>query len=375
MFQRFQKEKISQQKVIKRMSIFSFMVMFLVGGCSPASHHVEEILYIQAQGHDLEDGEHRTTGLSTIFMAAEDALPENKTINVSGESLETVYDSLQAESPRYVDTGRTRVHLFHEDFASQEGVFDTLDRVQKNPMINQDMEVAITREPARDMLEGEYDFQLPIFRYLQNLIEQNQEEQMPQTSLHDFLYNYYAEGADAYMPMLEQKEGHVGVVGLALFQDDRLVDELNLEDTQMFRGLIESTEEGTVHMKLNENKGVTFHRLSSDSDWTINQEPDGTHVQVDLEINGAVRQTYGIEGYEQENIEQLEQTATEEFERRMSELIQYFQDRNIDPIGIGERVGQNVRGLDIQQWEEEVYPDVDVEVNVDFTIENTGAVE
>ncbi|WP_227004157.1 Ger(x)C family spore germination protein [Salicibibacter halophilus] len=360
---------------MKRICILSFMVIFLVGGCSPTSHHVEEIFYIQAMGHDLEDGEYRITGLSTIFMAAEELMPEDKTINVSGESLENLYDSLQAESPRYVDTGRTRVHLFHEDFASQEGVFPSLDTIQRNPMINQDMQVAITREPARDMLEGDYDFDQPIFRYLKELIEQNQEEQMPQTSLHDFMYNYYAEGADAYLPMLELKEGHVGVVGLALFQEDRLVETLTLDDAQNFRALIESTEEGTVHMALNENKGVSFHRLSSDSDWTINQEPDGTHVQVDVEMEGPIRQSYGIEGYGQENIEQLEQGATEEFERRFSELIEQFQEQNIDPIGIGERVGQNVRGLDIQQWEEEVYPDIDVEVNVDFTIDDTGAVE
>ncbi|AXF57155.1 Ger(x)C family spore germination protein [Salicibibacter kimchii] len=359
--------------MIKQICILSLMGIFLVGGCGPTSHYVEDIFYIQVMGHDLEDGEHRITGLSTIFTAAEDALPENKAINVSGESLERLYDSLQSESPRYVDTGRTRVHLFQEEMARQQGVIRSLDTIQRNPMINQDMQVAITREPARDMLEEDYDFQEPIFRYLQDLIEQNQEEQMPQTSLHDFMYNYYAEGADPYLPVLEQKDGHVGVAGLALFQGDTLVEDINLDDAQTFRALIESTEEGTIHMKLDENKGVTFHHLSSNSNWTI--ERDGTHVQVDVDIEGPIRQTYGFKGYGQENIEQLEQFAMEEFERLMDELIQYFQDRNIDPIGIGERVGQNVRGLDVQQWEEEVYPDVDVDVNVDFTIDDSGAVE
>ncbi|QQK74906.1 Ger(x)C family spore germination protein [Salicibibacter cibarius] len=361
--------------MIKRMCIFSLALVFFVGGCSPQVNYVEEIQYIQAMGHDFEEGEHLVTGLTTIFTAAEDTLPENHAINVSGESLETLYDSLQADSPRYVDTGRTRVHLFHEDFAAQEGVFRVLDTVQRNPMINQDMKVAITREPAREMLESEYAFQLPIFRYIQNVIEWNQKEQMPHTSLHDFMYNYYAEGADPYLPLLEKQEDNVRVAGLALFQGDMFVDEITLEEMQTFRSLIESTDGGTFHVKLNENDGVTFHHISSNPNWTINQEPDGTHVQVDVEMEGGIRQAYGIEGYEQENMEKLKQLATEEFERRMNEVIQSFQGRNIDPIGIGERVGQNVRGLDIQQWEEEAYPDVDVDVNVDFTIDNTGAVE
>lgn len=90
MFKRFKKEKINHHKVIKQLYILSFMAMFLVGGCSPTSHHVEEILYIQAMGHDMENGEYRITGLSTIFTSAEDMLPENKPINVSGESLETL---------------------------------------------------------------------------------------------------------------------------------------------------------------------------------------------------------------------------------------------------------------------------------------------
>ncbi|QQK79019.1 Ger(x)C family spore germination protein [Salicibibacter cibi] len=362
--------------MIKRMYILSLIAMFVVGGCVPEYDYIEEVQYIQAMGHDLEDGEHRITGITTIFTAAEDMLPENKTIYVSGESLETLYNSLQAKSPRHVDTGRARVHLFHEDMAAQDGIFSSLDTVQRNPMIDQDMQVAITREPARDMLETEYAFHVPTFRYLQDVLEQNQEKQMPRTSLHDFMYHYYAEGADPYLPILAYQGDHVKVAGLALFQGDTFVEDISIDDAQIFRMLNEHTDEGTVHIQLNENKGVSFHRLSSNSNWTITQETDGTHVQVDLDIEGPIRQTYGgVEGYKRESIEQLERLATEEFERRMSETIQYFQALNIDPIGIGERVGQNVRGLDIQQWEKEAYPDVDVDVNVDFTIDNTGAVE
>ncbi|MBB6448068.1 spore germination protein [Geomicrobium halophilum] len=351
------------------------LLLLLIGaGCSPQVRQIEDIQYIQAMGHDDENGDIQTTGVTTIFMPGQEVLPESETLTVSNVNLEGLYAGLQSESSRYVDTSRVRVELYSEELAA-EGIFQQLDTIQRNPMIEQDRKIAINRGSAKEILEEDYPFHLTVNEYLDELIDQNIEAQIPQANFHDFLYRYYAGGADPFLPLLEKQEGRVEVIGLALFQGDMYTEDMDLEDTQVFRKLAEKTEEGTINIDLNENKGVTFHHLSSQPNWSIQQESEAIHIQANVDVEGVLQETRGIDVSQPENIQQLEQIASAEFKNRMEEIIQFLQENEIDPIGIGERVDQNVRGIDIKQWEEEEYPNVDVGVNVEFTIENTGAVE
>ncbi|MBB6450957.1 spore germination protein [Geomicrobium halophilum] len=360
----------------RAMRMITFLSLLLVfTGCSAQPQLIEDIQFIQAMGYDLIDGETQATGVTTIYMPAEDASPENATLNVPRDDLEDLYSKFQAKSSRYMDTSRSRVHLFHEELAAEEGVFPIFDTIQRNPMIEQDMKVAVTKGTTKEILEGDYPLASTVYRYLLDLIELNKDEQIPQANFHDFLYLYYAEGADPHLPLLKKQGDHVVIIGTALFKGDKYIEEMDLEQAHIFRMLIEDTEEGTVNIDLNEDKSVGFHHLSTYPDWTIKQENDGIHVQVDVEIEGVLRETQNIDVSQTENIQQLETIAAQQLQTELEEIIHFLQENEIDTIGIGERVGQNVRGLDIQQWEEEEYTDLDVEVNVDFTIENTGAVE
>lgn len=346
----------------------------MVTGCSPQSHYIEDIQYLQAMGFDYIDGEVQANGTTTIFMPVAESLPQSETINVSREDLEDLYSHMQAESSRYVDTSRSRVHLFHQDLAANEGIFGVIDTIQRNPMINQNLKIAMTRGPTKDILNEEYPFHLTVHEYLVELIELNQAEQLPIVDFQDFLYQYYAEGADPFLPLLEKAQNRVDVVGIALFKEDKYIEELSLDKTHVFRKLIDETEEGTINIDIDESRGFALHHLSSSPDWTIKQDADGIYVKVNVNIQGPLREARNINVSKPATIQQLEELAARDFEKQMEEIVHFFQENEIDPIGIGERIGQKVRNFDIKRWEKEEYPNLNVDINVNFTIENTGAV-
>ncbi|QDI90200.1 Ger(x)C family spore germination protein [Salicibibacter halophilus] len=352
------------------------LVILLVAGCSPHSEYIEEGQYLQALGYDDDEGEIQLTAATTIFRPGEEMLPDTKTFSVSRGTLEDSLNQLQSESSRSIEFSRMRVILFNEDLATQEGIFNLLDTIQRNPMIEQEMEIVSTPASTQDILEGDYPFQQAVYTYLMDLIEYNQEDDThPPSSLHDFMYQYYAEGADPYLTRMDKEEGLVRVTGVALFQGDTYIDHLDIDNTRMFTYLVTDTEQGSFTIDVDKDQNVDIRHMSSHPDWSIDQEDEEINVSVDIEMEGVMREVWNADVYDTETIQQLEDIAAQQLENQMGSLIQFFQENEIDPIGIGERVGQNVRGIDIQQWEEEEYPDVDVDVNVDLTIQNTGAVE
>lgn len=311
--------------IYKNLCIITIVViLLLVTGCNPQSHYIEDIQYLQAMGFDYIDGEVQANGTTTIFMPDAE-IPKSETINVSREDLEDLYSHMQAESSRYIDTSRSRVHLFHSDLAINEGIFGVIDTIQRNPMINQDLKVAITKGPTKDILSADYPFHLTVHEYLVELIEFNQAEQLPQADFQEFLYHYYAEGADPFLPLLEKAENHVDVVGIALFKEDKYIDELSLDKTHVFRKLINKTEEGTVNIDIDENHGVALHHLSSSPNWTIKQEADEIYVKVNVNIQGPLREARNIDVSRPETILQLEELAAKDFEMQMKEIIYFFQ--------------------------------------------------
>ncbi|SDJ18109.1 Ger(x)C family spore germination protein [Natribacillus halophilus] len=349
--------------------------LLLVSGCFPQPEYIEENQYLQAIGYDDEDGEIQATAVTTVFRPAQEMLSDNETFTVSRENLKDFQNQLQAEASRSMEVSRVRVLLFNEDLATQEGIFDLLDTVQRNPMIEQDMEIATTQASTQDILDGDYPFQQSVYRYLLDLIEHNQEQYLPPSSLHDFMYQYYADGADPYVTRIDQQEGRVVITGISLFQGDTYIDHLDIEDTRIFQYLVTDTDEGTFNIDLDDDQNVVIQRISSKPNWTVTQTDDEIHVSVEVKMEGGLREVTNVDVSTPENIQQLEDIAARKLESQMGETIQFFQENEIDPIGISERVGQNIRGLDIKRWKDETYPDVDVDVNVDFTIEDTGAVE
>ncbi|MFB4161343.1 Ger(x)C family spore germination protein [Geomicrobium sp. JSM 1781026] len=350
------------------------LVTVLLVSCSPEQTKIEDIQYLQALGHDLYDGKLETTGITTVIMPMDEVIPESESLVTEYEHLEALYSGFQSESSRIVDTSRTSLQLFNDEVA-QAGVFQIADNTQRNPMIEQDMHLAVTEGSTRDILEFNYPFHTTPEKYLVDLIERNEEIQLPKSNLHEFLYRYYAEGAEPFLPFIEKQGDRVEVVGLALFKGDEHKQTLSMDQTKYFRQLFEKTAGGNLSVPFNNDRKVTLIDLETKPDLKI--EPVGDHdfhVTINVVIYASLRETTNVDANEYENVQQIERLTEELAETEMNSIVSFLQDENIDAIGIGEIASYHIRGLDIQQWETDHFQEADIHVNVDVSLEDTGAV-
>lgn len=361
------------KKSVRNLSVF--LLLFMTA-CTPQLQLNEDIQYLQALAHDVNDkGEVETTGITTIIMPADEQVPESELITTSNANLASLYEGLQAESPRIIDSSRTRLHIFSETFAKEEGLFDTLDAIQRNPSIEQNLKLLISRGSASDLFNARYPFHSTAQRHLLDLIEKNEIEQLPKSSMHEFLYRYYATGTDAFIPVVDRIGDHAKITGLALFQGDKYRTEINLQQSSYFRKLFEKTTHGNAYVALGEGKGIVYRYIKSEPSWDVSKNQDGSiAIDVTLRMEGTLRQKKDV-AVGEITTGDLEQRSKEHFEAEFTKMISFLQEENLDPIGITEFVRHHVRGIDIGKWKEEQYSTTPVNVHVRFQVNNRGAVK
>ncbi|AIC93611.1 MULTISPECIES: Ger(x)C family spore germination protein [Shouchella] len=363
---------------MKKRSVLStvFIALLLLSSCTPHMQLNEDIQYLQALAHDLKDnGDVETTGITTIIVPADEKLPESELIKINNPHLAGLFQGLQAETPRLVDTSRTRLHIFSETFAKEEGLFSTLDSIQRNPTIEQNLKLLISRKNASELFDAEFPFQSTAQQHILNLIDKNEIEQLPKTSMHEFLYRYYASGTDPFLPVIDHIGNRVKVIGLAFFKGDQYHTEINLQQSSYFRKLFEKTTQGNAYVPLGEDRGIVYRYLKSKPKWRVNvMEDDRITISVDIKIEGTLRQKKEI-GIEEFSTSELEEKSKEHFQEAFEEMISFLQENKVDPIGITEVVRQHVRGIDSEKWKEEEYPFTSIDVDVQFQINNMGAVK
>ncbi|WP_078392722.1 Ger(x)C family spore germination protein [Shouchella patagoniensis] len=348
--------------------------LFCLAGCTPKTKVIEEIQLVQALGYDyVNDEEFLGVAGTQITRPGEETLPENEIFTATGKTSRMIRKKIQTESSKTLVEGRIGLLLMNKELAEQ-GIYHFINTFERDSMIGRDIHLAIAEETSLEILSGDYNLDITVFEYLNELMEESNKEILPETNLHTVLYQYYGDGMDLFLPVMDKKKDRVFVIGLALFNDDVLVHQLNVREASIFKLLYERFRGGYYIIEVDPDTHVSVESVNASPTYKIYEDHTGIHVGIQVEVKGLVSEKEQIDTSKERNIQKIQKAGIREFEEKMTALITTFQELGIDPLGIGDRARSQIRHLNFKEWER-LYPHIPIDVDVTLEIIGSGITE
>ncbi|WP_277674350.1 Ger(x)C family spore germination protein [Piscibacillus halophilus] len=277
-----------------------------------------------------------------------------------------------SESKPFV-TGKIEVISVSQEIA-QNGIMPLTDGFIRDPSVGSRVFLFVAENTANELLQGQYSSQ-DNGMFISDMLAQNVERgPLPNTNIHLFFNQFYDKGSDPFLPLLGLRNNKIKILGLALLKDDKMAGKIGLKDLFAFKTLQEKNTKGDHYLvKLDDGNEVYLNKISSK--WKVNMTNLETSpkVEYDVNLNLAIREFSG-DKLDQARIKKIKDKIEEQFKQEAEEMIQYFQELKVDPLGIGSLARSRLRSWNKEKWQDQ-YPNIEVVVNSKVKISETGIAE
>ncbi|WP_027409967.1 Ger(x)C family spore germination protein [Anoxybacteroides tepidamans] len=347
------------------------LVSFLIvtGGCVRKSI-LDDINTITGLGYDyVAQNKIKGTGLVPVYGKGKIS---NATYTATSTTSKDMIEELQHESSNPLAKGSLEVALYGERLA-KKGLIEIMDTLRRDPRIGERVYLAVVKGTAHELLEGNYG-KLGNGIYLSDLIQQNIEQRdIPKTNLHKFLYDYYSDGKDPFLPYMERKGNKVKILGIALFDNDRMVDYIRQNEMFYFKILVDRYTEGTHTIRIGRNEYAAIKSIVTDRNFSISGPKEHPNITVRISIKGVLHE-YSRGRYSKTTKQRIEQAFQKELVKKSSKIIRELQSYHIDPIGFGDETKSRYRHFSYKNFYKN-YPSLHIDVKANVTIIDSGVVE
>ncbi|WP_249870219.1 Ger(x)C family spore germination protein [Oceanobacillus saliphilus] len=377
-----------------RITIIMLTTIILLAACVPA-RQLEERGVINTRGVDIaEDSSNQieTTIISYQFDAESEEI--TTTLSGTGHTIKGAREDASTEAGFILSPGQIRLELYGKE-AAQKGILPYISSAVRDARVSDTMLLAVTNTSAKEILtEGQGELSLNTGQYLQYLIEKEiEEDSFPSTYLHDFTHIESDVGHDPVMPIIDLVENKPKISGIALFQDDKYVDEISLQEgylVNLFQNTTTSTpldisipikpflkyieknqdinEDDELHLHVTIERGKSKTKMPNVQDM---------HFDTTINIDLFLLETSKLMSVDNEHVATLlEKEIEKAFTRQYETLFAKLQKAGTDPFGLGKiyRARQRDSNLTNEEWRKK-FPDVTLNVNVNVKLTNYGTIQ
>lgn len=333
---------------------------------------LDEIATPIVVGYDkAEHNQFQFTVAIPIFKP--DQSVSNKIYSSASHTFKNIRELLATEIRKPYSEGKTSVGLISKDVA-KEGIARILDKPLRQPRISARAYLAVVDGQVKDLLESDFSFEEEKGMFLHDLIENNiRTGDLPRTNIHQFEYSLLGKGMDPYLPLLKKQKDKVSISGLALFKDDKYAAAISLDQMRVFRLLLEEVDHGSFAVKLDEHSYAVVDNLGSKVRYHLSGSAEKPKVTINFTLRGAISEFSGFTLTEQDQLN-IEKSLEQQIANTGKFLLRKFQQLRIDPLGIGNFVRSQTRNWEEKKWEQQ-YPDMQIHLNVDVKVVETGATQ
>lgn len=367
-------------------------MLFALSGCWGAKD-LTEYSILTALGVDKEQDGKITFSVQIIKPSSAKANGgggggggDQKSFEVMSNTEETIFATIRGmlkKLDKKIYHSPAPVIVVGESFA-KEGIGDIVDYVLRDHETQYKVLFVVAKgTTARKILEQKYELSKVSGSYIADTLKSYESNAFTQEKmLLDVAKDLVAEGKEATLPTISIVEDTTETQGLAVFLKDKLVGYMDKYETRgyMFAsGDVESTivevdnpSDKEKKMAIEVTKATTKDKLQ----WSEEKVPK---FKLSIEIKGKIGdQLSGTELEEDMLMKQLEQSCSETVEKEVKASIDKFQKQyKCDVLGLGGKVfdekpeyWEKVK----EEWNEKIYPQIEIEVEVDTKISGTGLI-
>jgi spore germination protein len=370
--------------------------LFLLTSCGLETKQLERLGLITAIGFDLKK-ENEIKGTVAVTKFDPMAKVMTNLISADANTLQTLRAEENLATDQRLEMGQLRCAIYSKELA-EKGIIQLVNALNRDPTVGNMVYLTIAEKDAFSIISmDEKKIKVNIGTYLYNLIRQNVERELLMSpTLHEFNHKFFDYGQDPVLPILKVEKDKVAISGVALFNDDRMVARLSNDKLFYLKLLIDEYRTGSKELEFDrdefkdivktsggKNYGEIYNKLfisidNLSSETTIDlvdKKKLGFKVKVKMDSR-LLETTNYLELSNAANMKFIEKKVSEEMESQIKKLLLFFQENQVDPVGIGNEYMAHVRGKPISQKEwKELYKNAKFDVEVKNTIKQTGTMD
>jgi spore germination protein KC len=376
---------------MKRTLLVILLPVFILSGCWD-SIEIQNLAIITAAAIDSEEN-HKVKVSVQIFIprtitsgeSGEDpSLGSTFVREGIGKNLAEAISVLQTNIPRKLFWGQCKIFIFGHDLA-KTGIRKELDFLIRHPAPRINSNLYVSEGKASNLLK----LIPPLERYSGEVLSKFSQHQEVgvDTTLSDISKDLTEASQSFSLPYIKRLKSDEyarksyetipTIVGTAIFKKDKMIGNIDLEETRGLLWLSRKIQRSTVSIKPEENENevimmptsgsVSFKPQIINNQWIMN---------IQIQVEASIIQNETFLSLLQENvITKLEKGLENKLRDRISKTLEKIQkEYQADVVGFGRRFHQKYP----EQWKkvkdhwDEKFPEVDVKLSVNATIKRSG---
>ncbi|EKN66005.1 spore germination protein QC [Neobacillus bataviensis LMG 21833] len=347
-----------------------FIALFLLSGCIE-KRIIDDINIVTGIGFDKAGNKQMIGTFSAQIIKADKSIT-NQTFISKGSLRRDLLIKAARQSSQPLVTGGVGVTVVGGELG-KDGIKDILDVYQRDVSIGARNYFAMADGQAKKILQGKYGT-IGTGDYLYNLLDNSvKSKDIPKTNLHLLLHDYYQKGKDIYLPILKQKGiNKVEISGISFFKADKVAGVIPPEKMPFFNLLVNKYSKGNFSVPNHDDGKTSIKSFVSKHTFKIAKK-NPSHVTIQIKIKGSIQEYTGRKLTKKE-INKIQKSLERKVEKECLKLVKDFQEKNADPIGLGEFYKSRKRSFDFKKWENE-YKNLNVKIICNVIIEETGIID
>ncbi|SCG81777.1 Spore germination protein yndF [Proteiniborus sp. DW1] len=363
---------------------------------------INQYFFISTMGIDIYKGEEHPTEGAELQVERGEITPKDRFIvTYSAPDLRAIGKSPTSEKPRIImssvsnnpyETTRelstrttanftfrhTKVVLIGEEVARNEDYMrEIFDNLGRHEQLSRKIIVLVVEGTAKEIIEIEDPLE-PVTGFLiDQIVEKKQgSERYNDMVLEEVLTELYFSG-DVLMPKAIPGKGEVKVAGSAIIKDFKLIGWLGEVENVSMMFLMDRVSTSLVNVE-HDNTVVPYVITNTKTKCHITTDGDNIKYIANIETEGYIQQ-YKLgakkEMTDQKNIMAIENHVEDVMEKQIESTFKKLQKEfKVDAIGLGRYIRKYRPDLWDQvkdNWDE-IFPNIEFEVNVDASLRRIG---
>jgi spore germination protein len=356
------------KKVLTGIAICTIILVTVIYG-RISVEIIDEINMVAAVGFDRAEGQ-KIKGTAVIPVFKADKSIDNASFTGESVLAKEIINVLQKKSADPLVTGAVRVVLYEDELA-KNGILRYIDALQRDASIGSKINLAIIEGKTNDVLEKKLGNR-GTGEYLSIMLQHNIEKRdLPRSDLHTFMYRHHMEGMDPFLPTMKLLSDKMEITGLGLFQHGKMVAKIDEPDLFFFKAMVENYGEGSYTIRLKgTDEYASIKRIKTKRKIKVEEVDGEPKVNITIKFEGILSEFSG-QTTNPGTIKTIAEELESEIKDKSEAMLKDFQEKGIDPVGIGYMARHSTRGLDFKKWELD-YPNIKIEVHSEVTITETG---
>jgi Ger(x)C family germination protein len=328
----------------------------------------------------LEHSEGMIRLIADIPTFEREAKKDSQVIKREGFTLINGLQRMQEKVTGLLVLGHVKVLVFGEEMA-RKGLRSILDDLDRNPDFNSLAFIVVADGKAEDIFSIVPTENPRVSAHIEKVLTVNEEyTAVPKLRFEDFmclLYNKYSHG---FMPLIAPLEGEklIGIIGLAVFKDDKMVGKYNMNET--FGFMIASgriTEANYTIEKSDDGEGekITVNIRGGQREIKVNHLGEIPEIELSYKIKTSYLREYNLPGkvFSEKKIKEIEEIISRDIQRLVTRVIRKQQEEfGSDTLEIGRFLAAHypeyMKSVD---WDT-TFPKAKINVNVSVNLNRLG---